>query len=890
MSRIRGLRRAFRLPWVSASRVRHEVDEELHFHLDMKAQELIAQGVPPNEAHRRAQAEFGDLEFTRRYLNRTDRARMHDERRAELGDEMRQDIRFAFRQLRRNAGFTAIALVTLALGIGANTAIFSVVRGVLLRELPYAEPDRLLRIYSKTQRGMSTASPADFNDWRHQATRFSAIAASSQSTVNLTGSGSAERYTQARVSANMFQLLGVRPTLGRAFLPSEEEISAPRVVILSDGLWRSRFGGDGNVIGKSITLDGYPTEVIGVAPPEMRYPAPVDMWLTTRFEPKELSDAGRGARWLDVIGRLAPGATATQAQSEMNAIARRIESADPKHNAGYATQLVALRDDIVGEVRPALIVLLAAVGFVMLIVCANVASLMLGRTAAREAELAVRTALGAGRSRLVRQLLTEACCLALAGGLAGLALAVWGIRLLLALAPSDIPRLYDVRIDAPVLLFTLGTTALAALCFGSLPALQASAAQTVLHLRTGDRGARGRPGSARARSALVVGEITLALMLLVGAGLLIRSFSRLREVDPGFKASHVSTFTLTLSPVKYATLDQQRAFARTLLDAVHRIPGVDSAAVTFGLPLSGTSFQLTFDVAGRPAPPPNAEPRAQVRIVSPGYFATIGIPLVRGRTFGDADRPGSPRAMVISQETARRYFAGEDPIGKRIDFGWTRDGDRLAGEIVGVVGDVRQHTLTEGLTPHVYAEWDQWPLDEITVVMRTRGDPSVPLQAAQATVRTLDRDTPIYDAFTLESMLDRTLGQPRFYVLLLSIFAGLAVVLAVVGIYGVMAYTVQQRTREIGIRIALGATQDQVVGMVVRRGLAMAVVGITLGVAGAWAMTRVLKSLLFGVDERDPMTFASVVVLLAAVALFASWLPARRAARVDPLSAMRAEA
>jgi predicted permease len=869
--------------------VRHEVDEELRFHLDMKTQELVRQGITPNEAERRARAEFGDLEYTRRYLNRTDRARMHGERRSELGDELRQDIRFALRQLRRNAGFTTIALVTLTLGIGANTAIFSVVRGVLLRELPYAAPSRLVRIYSKGQRGATAVSAADFNDWRNQSTTFSAIAASEQSTVNLTGSGSAERFTQSRVSANMFPLLGVRPTLGRAFLPGEDVPGAPRVVILSDGLWRSRFGADPSLIGKSITLDGYATEVVGVAPPDMRYPAPVDMWMTTRFTPKDLADVGRGARWLDIVGRLAPGVTMQQAQSEMNAIARRIELQDPKHNAGYATQLVSLREDIVGDVRPALIVLLAAVGLVMLIACANVASLMLGRTAARESELAIRTALGAGRGRLVRQLLTEACCLALAGGALGLALAVWGTKLLVALAPSDIPRLYDVHIDSTVLLFTLGTTVLAALCFGSIPALQASTAQTVLHLRTGDRGSRSRPGRARARSALVVAEITLALMLLVGAGLLIKSFSRLREVDPGFEAARVSTFTVTLSPVKYATLDQQRAFATRLLDAVHHIPGVDSAAVTFGLPLSGTSFQLSFDVAGRPAPPPNAEPRAQVRIVSPGYFAAIGIPLLRGRTFGDADRPGAPRAMVISEETARRYFQGENPIGKRIDFGWTREGERLAGEIVGVVGDVRQHNLTEGLTPHVYAAWDQWPLDEITVVMRTRGDPAEPLRAARATVLSLDRDLPIYDAFTLESMVDRTLGQPRFYVLLLSIFASLAVVLAVVGIYGVMAYTVQQRTREIGIRIALGASREQVVGMMVWRGLGMAIAGIALGTAAAWAMTRLLRTLLFGVGERDPVTFAAVAALLAMVALVASWLPARRAARVDPLSAMRAE-
>jgi predicted permease len=869
--------------------VRRDVDEELRFHLDMKAQELIDAGASPAAAYARARAEFGDIEYTRRYLNRTDEARMHTERRAEIADELRQDIHFSLRQLRRNPAFTAIALVTLALGIGANTAIFSVVRGVLLRELPYAEPDRLVRVFSHYERGRMSVSPADFTDWRRQSKTFSALAASEESTVNLTGSGTAERFKQARVSANMFQVLGVRVALGRAFLPGEDAADAPRVVILSDRLWRDRFGADPAIIGKSLTLDGYPTEVVGVAPPEMRYPSPVSMWMTTRFRPSDLSESSRGARWIDVVGRLAPGATVEQAQSEMSVIARRIEQQDPKHNAGVGAQLLGLREEMVGDVRPALLVLLATVGLVLFIACANVASLMLGRTAARESELAVRTALGAGRGRLVRQLLTESCCLALAGGGIGLLVALGGTRLLVAVAPSDIPRLYDVRIDATVLLFTLGATAVAALCFGAIPAFQVSSAQTVLHLRTGDRGSRSRPGSARARSTLVVAEITLALMLLVGAGLLIRSFTRLRQVNPGFAAAHVSTFTLTLSPVKYETTAQQRAFSKSLLAAVHRIPGVDSAAVTFGLPLSGTSFQLSFDVAERPAPPPNAEPRAQVRIVSSGYFATVGIPLRRGRTFGDADRPGAPRAMIVSEETVRRYFPNEDPIGKRIDFGWTRDGERLAGEIVGVVGDVRQHALSAGVTPHVYAAWDQWPLDEITVVMRSRGDASTALAAARGAVQSLDRDLPVYDAFTLESMVDRALGQPRFYVLLLSIFAALAVVLAVVGIYGVIAYTVQQRTREIGIRIALGASRERVVGMVVRRGVALAILGIALGTMGSYALTRVLRTLLFGVSARDPMTFVAVAALLGGVALVASWVPARRAARVDPLTAMRAD-
>jgi predicted permease len=889
MPRIPGIRRAFRLPWGSASRVQREVDDELRFHLEMKTKELTEAGVPPTEADRRARAQFGDIEFTRQYMNHTDRGRMLDERRAEFGDELRQDIRFSLRQLRRNPGFTAIALITLALGIGANTAIFSVVRGVLLRQLPYAAPESLVRVFSTYEGELSSVSPADFNDWARQSKLLAGLSASNESTVNLTGTGTAERFRQARVSANAFQLLGVKPALGRAFLPGEDKADAQRVVILSDGLWRTRFGADPRIIGKTITLDGYATEIVGVAPPEMRYPRPVDMWLTTRFTDRELSDRNRGARWIDVFGRLAPGVSIQQASSELATIAKQLEQRDPNHNTGYSTHLIPLQNQLTGSVRVPLMILLIAVGFVLLIACANVASLMLGRTAARETEMAVRTALGAGRGRLVRQLLTESTCLALLGGVLGLGLALVATRVLVAMAPRDLPRMFDVHVDTTVLAYTLGTTAVAALLFGSIPALQASVGKLASTLREGGRGSGGRPGSAHARSALVVAEMTLALMLLTGAGLMLRSFERLRKVNPGFVPEHVSTFSVSLSPVKYETLEQQRVFAATLLEQVHRIPGVDTAGLSFNLPLMGGGFVISFTVQGRPAPAPNDEPAAQLRVVSPGYFKAMGIPLRRGRGIESIDRDGAPRAFVISEETARLYFKGEDPIGKHLEFGWGRDGTRLSGEIVGIVGDVRQGTLRSDVSPHAYAAFDQWPIDELTVVMRTKGDPAAVLRSARSVVAALDKDLPVYDAFTLESMVSRSLGQPRFYLTLLSVFAVLAVVLAAVGIYGVIAYTVQQRTRELGIRMALGASAENVVAMVVGRGFVLALAGVALGSVGAFAVTRVMRSLLFGVSERDPATFIAVAVLLGVVALVASWIPARRAAKVDPLAAMRTE-
>jgi putative ABC transport system permease protein len=882
-----GNKRALRLPSRSSDRIAHDVDDELAFHLELKTRELIDAGHTPEAAQHLARAQFGDLEYTRRYLRGVDGGTESHARRVTLLEEIWQDTKYALRQLRHSPAYTAIAVLTLALGIGANTAIFSVVHGVLLRSLPYTDPPRLMRLYSLSNGRRMAISPPDFLDWREGSRSFAGMAAWFESNTNLTGVGDPVRLTQVRVSANFFDVLGVRAQLGRTFVTGEDRREAPRVTLLSDRLWRTRFGSDPGIVGKKITLDGHPTEIVGVARREMQYPEDIDLWLTTRFDTGDVAASSRGARWIRVIGRLAPGMTVDAAQRDVAAIARRLEQQDPRHNTGYGATVVPLMDSLVAPIRRPLLVLLGAVGFVLLIACANVAGLALGRTAARETELAVRTALGAGRGRLVRQLLTESLCLTLMGAAAGLLLARYGVRALVALAPSDIPRLGDVRLDGTVLAFTLIVAVVTGTLFGLVPALYGSTRDLSLRLKDGTRGSQGRAGSGRARSVLVVSELAMAIMLLIGASLLLRSFATIRDVDPGFRTARVSTFTMDLSPVKYPDFERQRVFAEQLLARMQRILGVATAGLTFGLPLTGSNFNLSFTVSGRPAQSPADEPAAQTRIATPDYFATMGIPLVRGRVFTERDRKGAPQVALISREVARRFFAGEDPIGQHLQASWRHDGVPFGGEIIGIVGDVKQFALGRDAPAHIYVPVDQWPMDELTVVMRSTGDAASTLRAAEAAVRELDPDLPVYDAQTLDKVVSESLGQPRFYTVLLGAFAGVALLLAAVGVYGVISYGVQRRTREIGIRLALGASSGRIVQMVVGQGLMMAVGGIAIGIAGAFALTRVLRSLLFGISATDPVTFVLVPVILAAVALIASYLPARRAARVDPIQAVR---
>ena len=859
--------------------VEREMEDEMRFHLDMEADELGRFGADADTADHVARRRFGGV------------ARFQDEAREARGgwwlEELRQDIRYAVRVLARGRAFVAISILTLALGVGANTAIFSVVRGVLLRALPYAEPARLVAIQSVIRGNTAAVSPPDFFDWRSQTHAFSGMAAYYLSTTNLTGNGEPERLTQARVSANFFDVLGVRPPYGRGFVAGEDDAAAPRVAVLSDGLWRRRFGADPSVIGRTIDLDDAPTTVIGVAPADLHRPWDVDLWLTTRFAANDVAPSARGARWIEVVGRLAPGVSLSSAGAEMNAIAARLERLDPRHNLDVASRVMPLQQDLVGQVRGPLMVLLGAVGFVMLIACVNVASLSLGRTAGRETELAVRTALGAGRGRLIRQILTESLVLSLGAGAVGIALATLGTRALLLLAPGDLPLLTAVHVDGVVLAFALLLMIASGLLFGLMPAVQGSRQAVEGRLRASSRG--NSLGTGRLRQLLVVAELALAISLLAGAGLLLRSFGQLTAVDPGFQPRQVTTFSLSLSPVRYPDAARQEQFASALLSRLDRLPGVTASGISFSLPLSGGGFSLTFAIGGRPESTGADEPHAQIRVATPEYFRTMGIPLIRGRGFTTEDRAGGDRVLLISAEAARRYWPNEDPIGQTLQTGWHRDGRALGGRIVGVVGDVRQFSLASRPQPAVYAPLAQWPLDEMSVVVRSSAPAATVLAEARDVIHQLDSSLPVYDARPLSDVVRESIAERRFYATLLAAFAALALVLAAVGIYGVIAYSVQQRRRELGIRIALGASSSQVIAMVMRQGMTLTLLGAAVGLVCASFLTRVLRGQLFGVSATDPLTFIAVPLILVLVAALACAIPARRAVAVDPASAIRAE-
>jgi putative ABC transport system permease protein len=806
-------------------------------------------------------------------------------------DNLRQDIRYAFRRLLKSPAFTVVALLTLALGIGANTAIFSVVNAVLLKPLPYPEPQQIVGIYHLSEGTRATMSGPNFTDVKKLATTLEDAGAYTRLRTILTGRGEPVRLDGAQVSASLFELLGVRPALGRTFRADENEPGKHRVAILSHGLWLQRFGGDRSVVGNTLLLDGVSHEIVGVMPEGFSFPAARSIWTPLEYT-EDFTTGQRGAWYLQGVGRTKDGVSPAQAQAEIETIGRQLAKQYPDSNEGVDMTALSLHEAMVGDIRRAFWVLLGAVGFVLLIACVNVANLLLARAAARESEIAVRTALGAGRGRLIRQLLTESIILAIVGGGLGLLLAVWGVEGLLALEPQGIPRLNEVRVDPSVVFFTMGLSLATGLLFGLVPAFQSTRGGISATLKEGGRGALTSRGGSRMRTTLVIAEVALAVMLLAGAGLLIRSFSRLASVDPGFQVQPALTFELSLPESRYETEEHQIAFFDQLMPKLQTLPGVQAAGAVISLPLSGSSIVLTFEIAGRPPVPPSQQPAMQVRVATPGYFQTIGIPLKRGRFFSDSDRWGSPQVVLITEAAAKQYFPNEDPIGKRITLGWGRGENkpRAGGEVVGIIGDVKDAGLDEPDPPQIYLPYRQWPIGSMSFLLKTAVPPESVADPVRRTVYSMDGNLPVGNVRTLETLVARSISQPRFYMTLLTVFASVALALAAIGIFGVLSYAVAQRTREIGIRMALGAHQRTVVRLIVRDAMIMASVGVAIGTVAAFLLTEwLVAKLLFNTSPYDPATFTIVAVALAAVSLAAAYVPARRATRVDPIVALRAE-
>ncbi len=799
-----------------------------------------------------------------------------------------QDLRYAVRSLRRSPGFTAAAVATLALGIGANAAVFSLVRSVLLRPLPFPEPGRLVAIAESNPgkgRDLMSASAPNFLDWQAGSRSFTAMGAYTTTDTTLTGRGEPERLSATLATAGFFPALAVSPQAGRAFGEAETVSGHDHVAVLSHGLWMRRFGGDPSIVGGSIRLDGEPYTVLGVMPPDFRFPEDgADLWAPLSFGPDVATQ--RGAHYLDVVGRLRPGASVGQATAEIRGIADRLRVTYPRTNGGYSAVVTPLSETIVAGVRPALLTLLAAVCLVTLIACANVANLLLVRATRRSTEIGIRTALGASRTRLVRQLLTESLVLASVGATAGLALAATALDLIVRVAPGNVPRLSEVRIDGGVLAFTAVWTLAAAIVFGLAPALAALRPGPMQALRGARGGASGR-GAARLRRVLVAGQMAVALILLVGAGLLVKSLARLTAVDPGFRAERVLAFDVTLPEKRYPDEARQAAFTDQLLSRMRALPGAGPVGAIFGLPLTGLSFSSSMRIAG--AAPDADEPSAQLRVASADYFRTLGIPLVAGRLFGPEDRFGAPHAILASRAAARKIWPRGDALGQHVRFGARPGKTRIEGEVVGIVGDVRDDELGVGPRPEFYASLAQAPLSQFHVAIRTAGPPDRLSDAVRAEVGRLDPEIVVHGLSSFEAIVSRSVARPRFTARLLLLFAGMALLLSAVGIYGVIAFAVSQRTREIGIRMALGADRRSVRHLVLADGMRLALAGLVLGLVGAFAASRLLSGLLFEVEPADPATHAAVALILLSVALLACWIPARRASRVEPMAALRAE-
>jgi putative ABC transport system permease protein len=803
-----------------------------------------------------------------------------------------QDLRYGMRTLAKNPGFAMVAILTLALGIGANTAIFSVVDAVLLRPLPYPESDRLFTVYQTLPQAPAQntgVSYPNYLDWTQQNQVFESIAAVRAAALALSGQGEPTYIPTGSVTSNYFDVLRVNPLLGRTLQSSDDALDANPVVVMSESLWRARFGADPAIVGRTITLDQHPITVAGIVPAYFHPSLPdaaAQLWVPLRQD-GVFSDmrARRGGHYLAALGRLKPGVSAAQAQSEMAAMEQRLAQQFPNENKGWGIRIVSLRADMAGNVRTALLVLLGAVGFVFLIVCANVASLQLVRAASRRKEIAIRVALGAGRQRLLRQFLTESVLLSVIGGAAGLLLAYAALQGWIAWLPADLPRVSEIHLDARVLAFGLALSVLSGVIFGLAPAWHGTGSRLAEALE-GARGAGEERTSHRARNAFVVAETALAIVLLVGAGLLIRSFARLQQVNVGFNPAQLLTAQIGLPRAQYAQPAQWISFYQQALERMNALPGAQEAAVALPVPLNDSYINLAFEIEGRPPRTKSDAPTADFVAISPNYFHVMQVPLLRGREFSAADAEAGPKVCAISASLAQQLFPHESALGRRIVIGYPQDASR---EIVGIVGDVKDSDLSARQSAQIYVPFVQNPFWAADIVVRAHGNPSALGGALREQIRAIDSALPVAEVRPMSEVIASSIAQPRFRTTLLSLFGAAALLLAAIGIYGVLAYTVAQQTREIGIRMALGANPGRVMRLVLGRGLRLAGAGTVIGVLAALLLTRLLGSLLFDVSATDPLTFAAVAGLLLGVAFIACYAPARRAMRVDPIVALRYE-
>jgi predicted permease len=862
-------------------RVDQEFTEEIQAYLDMVTEENIRQGFTPQEARRNALVEVGGVEQVQE--------RVREIRMGQFIETTWRDIRFGVRALVHSPIFAVVTVLSLALGIGANTAIFSVVNGLLLRPLPYPESEQIVDVWHTPPQqsfpGLDrfSVSPANYLDWKAQSNAFEQMAIYTYTGLSLSTSNDPLPLIGAAVSSDFFSVLRTNAMQGRTFTPDEEQPGRDQVVVISHGLWQRAFGANPNIVGQTLTLNSRSFTVVGIMPAGFQLPREADLWVPLAWDDKERQT--RSIHDYIVIARLKQNVSLPQAQAEMSTISTRLEQQYPEENSGWGAVVIPLREDLVGDIRTALLVLFSAVGFVLLIACANVANLMLARGANRQKEIAVRIALGAGRARLVRQLLTESVLLAVTGGVLGLLLAVWGSRMLVRL--GSLPNSGDIGIDTWALGFTLLVSFAAGIIIGIVPALQFTKSSLSETLKQGSGRTGGSPMKQHTRKALVVSEVALSLVLLIGAGLMIRSFWKLQNVDPGFDTSNALTMSVALTPIRYSEPHQQLAFLDRAMEQIRAVPGVVSVGTTTTIPLAGGGSTQPFSIEGRPTGTIAEQPMAQTRYISPDYFKAIGIPLRQGRFFSDQDRDNSVPVIIISEAMARRFWPGENPIGKRLTPSFhSKEGAR---EIVGVVGDVKARGLDSDASTMMYLPYKQAPRPFMSFVVRTSSNPESLVQPVSRAIYSIDKEQALTDVQTMDQVLMQSLSDRRFNMTLLLTFAGVALVLAAVGVYGVMNYTVTLRRRELGIRMALGAKASDVLRLVLRQGLTLTLIGVGAGLISAYALTRLMASLLYGVTATDYLTFASVSAVLIVVGLVASFVPARRATKVDPTIALRTE-